>query len=289
MTKTLNIGFIGLGAIGHPVATNLVNSGYKLNLFKRPDQKSNLKTIRNASYYKSLAKIAELSEIIFLCLPNDNVVETILFKNNGLASNLKSERIIIDLSTINPEKAIEFANKLKLKNIYYVDSPVSGGTEGARNGTLTLFIGGNKKVMPDIRPILEVIGKNICYFGDSGKGQQVKVLNQILVATSFAGLAEAIKLGEAFNLPMEKVITALNQGAASSWALEHRSSAMLNKKYPLGFKLSLHHKDLEIALESSRKLNIDLIITTKIKEIEKRLIENGYGSEDISSLREYLS
>ena len=196
---------------------------------------------------------------------------------------------MIDFSTISPNKSISIHKRLSKKNIFYVDCPVSGGTEGAHKGSLSSFIGASKKECLSFEHIFEVLGKSINYFNGVGKGQQVKALNQILVAGTYAAVAEAMELGKLLDLPMDDVVAALKVGAANSWPLENRSKAMLIDKHPLGFKLELHHKDLAIAIDLAKSINIDLPIASKVKEIEQRLMQAGLGELDVSVLHRYIS
>ena len=152
-----------------------------------------------------------------------------------------------------------------------------------------MFIGASKKECLSFEHIFEVLGKSINYFNGVGKGQQVKALNQILVAGTYAAVAEAMKLGQLLELPMDDVVAALKVGAANSWPLENRSKAMLIDKHPLGFKLELHHKDLSIAIDLAKSINIDLPIASKVKEIEYRLMQAGLGELDVSVLHRYIS
>ena len=224
-----------------------------------------------------------------ICVTNDEAVESIFFGKNGIAGSLKPNTFVIDFSTIRPIKSIDIHKRLSKKNIFYVDCPVSGGTEGADEGTLSLFVGARKKECLSFVHIFEVLGKSINYFNGVGKGQQVKALNQILVAGTYAAVAEAMELGKILGLPMDDVIDALKVGAANSWPLENRSKAMLLDKHPLGFKLELHHKDLSIALDLAKSLNIELPITSRVKEIEQKLMQMGFGQLDVSVLHRYIS
>ena len=226
---------------------------------------------------------------LLICVTDDNAVESVLFGDNGVADSLKPKSFVIDFSTISPNKSISIHKRLSKKNIFYVDCPVSGGTEGAHKGSLSLFIGASKKECLSFEHIFEVLGKSINYFNGVGKGQQVKALNQILVAGTYAAVAEAMELGKLLDLPMDDVVAALKVGAANSWPLENRSKAMLIDKHPLGFKLELHHKDLAIAIDLAKSINIDLPIASKVKEIEQRLMQAGLGELDVSVLHRYIS
>ena len=224
-----------------------------------------------------------------ICVTDDNAVESVLFGDKGVAESLKPNSFVIDFSTISPNKSISIHKELNKKNILYVDCPVSGGTEGAHKGLLSLFIGASKKECVSFEHIFEVLGKSINYFNGVGKGQQVKALNQILVAGTYAAVAEAMELGKLLDLPMDDVVAALKVGAANSWPLENRSKAMLIDKHPLGFKLELHHKDLSIAIDLAKSINIDLPIASRVKEIEQSLMHDGLGELDISVLHRYIS
>jgi len=180
------------------------------------------------------------------------------------------------------------AERLAKRDIAYIDAPVTGGTEGAKAGTLTVLCGGDTAAVDKARPLLEVIGGSVHHFGDVGCGQQVKAINQVLVAGSYAAVAEAITLGQHLQLPMQQVVNALRQGAAGSWALEHRSQAMLNDDYPLGFKLALHHKDLGIALDAALQTGLKLPITEAVHDQEQTLMDAGLGNADVSALRRSL-
>ena len=281
----MKLAFIGLGAIGRPMSERLIDNGYELNLYNRNKQKKQ----DNRKYFVDPTEAVIDCDGLLICVTDDNAVESVLFGDNGVAESLKPNSFVIDFSTISPNKSISIHNELGKKNIFYVDCPVSGGTEGAHKGSLSLFIGASKKECLSFEHIFEVLGKSINYFNGVGKGQQVKALNQILVAGTYAAVAEAMELGKLLDLPMDDVIDALKVGAANSWPLENRSKAMLIDKHPLGFKLDLHHKDLTIALDLAESINIDLPVASRVKEIEKKLMQIGFGRLDVSVLHRYIS
>ena len=281
----MKLAFIGLGAIGKPMSERLIDNGYDLNLYKRDKLKNN----DQKKYFVNSIEAVTDCDGLLICVTDDNAVESVLFGDNGVADSLKPNSFVIDFSTISPNKSISIYKRLSKKNIFYVDCPVSGGTEGAHKGSLSLFIGASKKECLSFEHIFEVLGKSINYFNGVGKGQQVKALNQILVAGTYAAVAEAMELGKLLDLPMDDVVAALKVGAANSWPLENRSKAMLIDKHPLGFKLELHHKDLAIAIDLAKSINIDLPIASKVKEIEQRLMQAGLGGLDVSVLHRYIS
>ncbi len=279
------LGFIGLGAIGLPIAANLIAGGFKLRVHTRSRYAETHKKLKGAKSFSSPKEVSKGCDVLLLCVSDDKAVETVLFGENGADKSLEEGNIVIDLSTISPKKAKYFAKRLAKQNVVYLDAPVTGGTEGAEAGTLTIFLGGDEKSLRQVEHILNTIGNYIYPFGSIGKGQEVKALNQILVAGCYTAVAEALALGQRLELPMDIVVEALQKGAASSWALKNRSAAMLKNKYPLGFKLGLHYKDLCIALKTAEDAGLELPITNKVKEIEKELIKEGYKDYDVSVLR----
>ena len=281
----MKLAFFGIGAIGKPISERLIDNGYDLKLFKRNKHNDDYQK----KYFVEPIETVPECDGLLICVTDDDAVESVLFGENGVADFLKPNSFVIDFSTISPNKSKSIHQRLGRKNILYVDCPVSGGTEGARNGSLSLFVGATKKECLSFEHIFEVIGKSINYFNGVGKGQQVKALNQILVAGTYAAVAEAMELGKLLDLPMDDVVAALKVGAANSWPLENRSKAMLIDKHPLGFKLELHHKDLSIAIDLAKSINIDLPIASKVKEMEQRLMQAGLGELDVSVLHRYIS
>ena len=281
----MKLAFFGLGAIGKPMSRRLLDNGYSLNSYAR----KRINTLDQINYFIDPSDAVKNCDGLLICVTDDDAVESILFGENGVAGSLENNSFVIDFSTISPEKSISIHKRLGKNNVLYVDCPVSGGTEGARKGSLSLFIGASKKECLSFEKIFYVLGKSIKYFNGVGKGQQVKALNQILVAGTYAAVAEAMVLGKTLDLPMDDVIDALKVGAANSWPLENRSNAMLIDNHPLGFKLELHHKDLSIAIDLAKSINIDLPIASKVKEIEQKLMKMGFGGLDVSVLHRYFS
>ena len=281
------IGMVGLGALGLPMAVNLHQSGLNLQVHTRSRRAECDPRLAEARRCVSPAAAAENANVLLLCVSDDLAVKNVLFGLDGAANQLQPGSIVIDCSTISPKGAQQAAAQLQQMDVHYIDAPVTGGTEGARAGTLTVLVGGDAEVLAKARPVLEIIGSSIHHFGPVGCGQEAKAVNQILVAGSYAAVAEAIALGQRLGLPMKKVIAALKSGAAGSWALNHRSGSMLEEKYPLGFKMSLHRKDLVIALEAANTVELDLPITALVKELESELINRGYGDEDVSALHRW--
>ena len=283
----LSLGFVGLGALGLPMAINLHRAGFRLKVHTRSRTAETSPELRDAQRCSSPADASDDVDVLLLCVSDDAAVEEVLFGSDGAASKLQAGSVVLDCSTIAPATAERCAERLARQDVHYLDSPVTGGTEGAQRGSLTVLVGGASEPLERVRPILEVIGAAIHHFGAVGRGQQVKAVNQVLVAGSYAAVAEAVALGQQLDLPMQTVIDALKNGAAGSWALEHRSTAMLNGTYPLGFQLSLHHKDLGIALDSAEAVQLNLPVTRLVEQLERDLINNGHGDEDVSALHRW--
>ena len=283
----LSLGFVGLGALGLPMAINLHRAGFQMRVHSRSRKAENSPELEGAARCSSPAEASNGVDVLLLCVSDDAAVEEVLFGVEGAASKLSAGSVVLDCSTIAPATAQHCAELLAHQNVHYLDAPVTGGTEGAKRGSLTVLVGGVSEPFERVRSILEVIGSSIHHFGGVGRGQQVKAVNQVLVAGSYAAVAEAVALGQRLDLPMPQVIDALKNGAAGSWALEHRSSAMLEGSYPLGFRLSLHRKDLGIALDAAKTVQLDLPVTTLVEQLELDLIQNGHGDEDVSALHRW--
>ena len=284
----LSLGFIGLGALGLPIAANLCKAGLRLNVHTRSRNAEAAPELLGTRSCASPAETAETVDVLMLCVSDDTAVGNVLFGPNGAASTLRSGSVVVDCSTIAPATAMDCAELLGRQGVNYLDVPVTGGTEGAKAGTLTLLVGGEADALERVRPLLEVIGGTIHHFGPVGRGQQVKAVNQVLVAGSYAAVAEAMALGERLDLPMDQVLEALRGGAAGSWALTNRAAGMLVGSYPLGFRLALHHKDLGIALDAAESVQLELPISRLVKQLEHDLMQGGHGDEDVSALHRRL-
>ena len=290
MNSPAAVAMVGLGALGLPIAVNLRRAGYRLNVHTRSrlaESSAELVDDQGPTVTSSSSpqEAVHGCAVLLICVSDDAAVEAVLWGDGGAGYALTPGSLVIDCSTIAPATAAAMAKRLAEQNVHYIDAPVTGGTEGAKAGTLTVLCGGETKALAQARPLLEVIGDSIHHFGPVGSGQQVKAVNQVLVAGSYAAVAEAITLGQHLQLPMEQVVAALIGGAAGSWALQHRSAAMLADQYPLGFKLALHHKDLKIALAAAEEQQLELPLTQLVLEQESELMHQGLGNADVSALR----
>jgi 3-hydroxyisobutyrate dehydrogenase len=278
------IGFVGLGTMGAAMAANLRKAGFEVTVWNRtPGRAADLVT-QGAREAATPAAVAAASNVVVTCVSDTPDVEAVLFGEGGIASGLASGGLVIDCSTIAPAATRGFAERLAGQGIGYVDAPVSGGSEGARNATLTIFVGGEPDAVERARPILEALGKTITRFGPAGSGQAVKAVNQVIIAGEYLAVAEGLVLAMRAGLDPEAVVSALGGGVAGSWILANRSGRMIANDYPLGFRTSLHLKDLGIALEMARRLGVVLPVTALAAQLEGGLVAQGHGDEDMSNL-----
>ena len=285
--------FLGLGALGTPMALRLVGGGVPLTVHNRTRSSEEPVAEAGARRAATPAAAAAGAEILCLCLRDDRVVRAVLLGEGGepdpAIAGLAPGSLVVDFSTIAPATAEALAAALAERGVAYLDAPVTGGTEGAQAGTLAVLVGGSEEQLERARPLLELVGRSLHHFGPVGSGQRVKAVNQVLVAGSYAAVAEAMALGTRLGLPMEQVRRALVGGAAGSWALEHRAGNMLADTYPLGFQLALHRKDLAIALEEAAAVGLELPVCERVAAIEDLLIERGFGDEDVSALARWFA
>ena len=279
----METGFIRLGAMGKYMAINLSKAGYLKTVFNRTTKKTEIfKKEYKCLVSNSPSELATRCRLIIISVSRDQDVLDIV---KQLITKISSNSIIVDTSTTSSKTAKKATDLLKKVNSYFLDAPVSGGVEGAKNGTLAMMVGGEKQVLKEARPVLNVIAKNIVHIGPTGSGQATKAVNQIMAAGMNQAVTEALAFGEAMNLPMEKVIKIVSTGAAGNWFLDHRGETMLSGKFEPGFKLSLHQKDLSICQSMVGSISENALPIIEMTLIHyKKLIDDGYGDEDISAL-----
>jgi 3-hydroxyisobutyrate dehydrogenase len=276
------IGFVGLGTMGASMAANLLRAGANLTVWNRTPGRADALVAIGASEASSPAEVAANSEITVTCVSDTPDVEAVLFGAGGIAGGARAGHLVIDCSTISPDATLEFGRRLAEHGIAMVDAPVSGGSEGARLGTLTMFVGGEPADVDRARPVLEAMGKTITRLGPLGSGQSGKAVNQVILGGAYLGLAEGLILGMKAGLDPKLLVAALSGGSAQSWALTNRSGNMVADEYPLGFRLSLHRKDLGIALEMAGGSGVMLPLGMLVAALEDRLLAAGHGDEDMS-------
>ena len=276
------------------MACNLLQAGYSLTVFNRTASSCEPLQAAGARVASSPADAAREADVLLLCVSDDRAAEAVLLgpesgdDDKAAIHGLRPGSLVIDCSTISPATSRRLAAALAERAIRYLDAPVTGGTEGAQAGTLSVLVGGDARDLEQARPLLQVLGGAITHFGPVGAGQEATAVNQVLVAGSYAAVAEALQLAERLGLDRQHVVAALKGGAAGSWALEHRSSQMIHDHYPLGFKLALHRKDLAIALAAAEAKNLELPVSQLVAAMEDTLIAAGHGDLDVSALARWF-
>jgi 3-hydroxyisobutyrate dehydrogenase len=280
----MRVGFVGLGTMGGAMAANAARAGFEVSAWNRtPGRAAELADV-GVTVADSAAAVADASDAIITIVSDTPDVEAVLFGERGVAAGAKPGSLVIDMSTISPSATREFAGRLAKQDVAMLDAPVSGGSEGARKGTLSIFVGGAAADLERARPLLQSLGTTITHVGPIGSGQAVKAVNQVILAGTYLGVAEGIVLALKSGLDVEQVVAALSGGAAQSWVLTNRSGRMLENDYPLGFKVALHRKDLGIALGMARELGAALPVSALCEAIEAGLMGQGHAEDDMSAV-----
>lgn len=290
MTATQpTLGYIGLGNMGGPMAVRLRNAGFTLNVYGRNRDRLKSALAAGAVECESPKAVAERSDIVFTCLTDTAAVENVVFEPNGLAAGAKAESFIVDMSTISPDATIAMAARLREKSgMQWIDAPISGGTVGATDGTLSIFVGGRAEDFAFVRPVLQHVGRNITMMGPLGSGQTTKLINQIIVCCSVAMLAEACGLAERAGLDVTAVPAALAGGRADSAAMKAYWMRLANRDYtPLSTVTSIL-KDIDLVQAAARRVGAVLPLTSAVREYNQLLVNAGYAGEDLTALARLL-
>lgn len=275
--------------MGGPMAENLIKAGFEVTVHNRTRSREGSLEALGAARAASPAEAASEVEIVLVCVSDTSDVESVLLDpETGAISGLKKGALVIDCSSITPEATRRIARAFRARGIGFVDAPLSGGSERAIHGTLTIMCGGSEDDYERAQPVLQVIGNKATRIGPVGCGQIAKVANQVVITGTFMALAEALILAYKAGADPERVVEAIGGGGASSWVLHNRSEKMLKDDYPLGFRLRLHRKDLGIALETARECKVPVPIASLVATIEDSLIAQGYGDEDMSNLARFV-
>jgi len=278
----MKVAMIGLGAMGTGMAANIAKSGYEIQVWNRTARTAQkLAEELKVQAVSSIQQLTVNADIILICVSADKDVLEVV---TAMLGSVKPGSIVIDTSTVSSDTAKTAAKLLASQQVDFLDAPVSGGVEGAKKGTLAMMVGGDKKVLEKARPVLEAISARIIYMGDTGAGQGTKAVNQIMAAGINQAVTEALAFAQAEGLPLEKVIDVVSGGAAGNWFLSHRGLSMVKEQYQPGFKLALHHKDLNICLTMAEKNSADLELVRKTIKDYQQLMSEGFGDEDISAL-----
>jgi 3-hydroxyisobutyrate dehydrogenase len=276
------VGFIGLGAMGMGMARNLHRAGLLAAVWNRTASKAQaLAAELGTKAVDSVAELPALCDIIVMCVSADADVLDVI---DALLPSVSANTLVIDCSTVSADTARSATHRLRERGADFLDAPVSGGVEGARDGTLAIMVGGDEAAFERARPVLEALGRTITHFGPSGSGQAAKATNQIMCAGVIQAVAEAMAFAKSQDLPLDKLIDTLGKGAGSSWYFVHRAPNIVKNSYPAGFKVRLHEKDLKICRAMAARFGVQLPLIEMTLVHYRRLIEQGHGDEDISTL-----
>jgi 2-hydroxy-3-oxopropionate reductase len=277
----MKVGFIGLGIMGAPMAGHLLAGGHELFVYAR---KSVPQELAAATACKSSKEVAEKADVIITMVPDTPDVNEVLFGANGVASGLSAGKIVVDMSSISPTETKRFAARINELGCQYLDAPVSGGQLGAKGATLTIMVGGSEETFAKVKPLFDLMGKNITLVGPNGAGQTCKVANQIIVATTIEAVGEALLFASKAGADPAKVRQALMGGFASSKILEVHGERMIKRNFEPGFRIELHTKDLGLALNGARELKLSLPVTAICAQLFNACSAAGGAKWDHSAM-----
>ena len=276
---TIRVGVVGLGIMGTGMAKNVLAAGFTTTVQNRTHAKTEPLAALGASVATTPAELAAVSDIVLICVSDTADVEAVLFGEEGVSAGISSGALVIDASTIAPAATRAFAARLHAAGVAFVDAPVSGGSEGAAKGILSIMVGGEADDVERARPVLEAIGRTITHVGPVGAGQTCKLVNQVLVVGNMLAVSEALLLAEAGGLDLATTIEAVAGGAAGSWMLSNRGPQVVADDWRPGFTIDLQQKDLRLVLEAADDLGVPLIGTATIFQLYRTLQQAGLGAE----------
>ena len=279
-----SIGFIGLGIMGMPMARNLIRAGFKVTVYNRNKSKAEQLANEGVRRADSLKELAETSSIVITIVSDTPDVESIILGKTGLIVYIKTGSVIIDMSTISPQVTREIARRLGEKNVHMLDAPVSGGEQGAIDGTLSIMVGGEAEILERCRSVFEVMGENIVHVGTNGMGQTVKLINQILVAGTLNAVAEALVFARSQDVDLIQAIDAVKGGAAGSWQLSNLAPRIIERDFQPGFMVDLIQKDLRLVMEATELNCVPLPVTSFIHQMFFSLQSTGEGKNGTQAL-----
>jgi 3-hydroxyisobutyrate dehydrogenase len=276
---TEKIGFIGLGIMGQGMAHNLLKAGFDLTVWNRTPAKADALVAEGAKAAASLAELGATCDMIITCVSDTPDVEAVIVGESGILHTLRPGALVIDMSTISPQATREIAAKLAEKGAHMLDAPVSGGSEGAAKGTLSIMVGGDAGQYERALPVFQAMGKTITHVGEIGAGQTVKLVNQILVVVNALAMSEALLFAQAGGLDLQKALQAVAGGAAGSWMLSNRGPQILARDWRPGFTIDLQQKDLRLVLEAAAQLGVPTLATSLVTNLYRGLQQQGLGGE----------
>lgn len=279
----MKLGFIGLGIMGSPMAGHLIKGGHEVHLYSLPSVPQAL-VDAGGKACASGKEVARNADVIITMVPDTPDVERALFAEGGIAEGLSKGKIVVDMSSIAPVQTKEFARRINELGCEYLDAPVSGGDVGAKNATLSIMVGGRQETFDKIKPVFELMGKNITLVGGNGDGQTCKVANQIVVALTIGAVAEGLLFASKAGADPAKVRQALMGGLATSRILDILGERMINRNFDPGFRIALHQKDLNLALQSARAIGMALPNTATCQELFNSCVAHGGAAWDHSGM-----
>ncbi|MFT9248418.1 2-hydroxy-3-oxopropionate reductase [Lentilactobacillus hilgardii] len=283
----MKIGFVGLGIMGKPMAKNLVKAGHEVTVFDFNESAVKELVAVGAKAATSGKETASGQEVVFTMVPNSPNVEAALFGENGIAEGLSEGQTVIDMSSINPLASQNFAKRLVKFGVGFLDAPVSGGEPKAIDGSIAFMVGGDKILFDKYEEILGVMGGSVTYVGAVGAGNTTKLTNQIIVALNIAAVSEGFSLAQKAGLDPEMVFNAIHTGLAGSTVMDAKVPMIINRNFEPGFRIDLHIKDLQNALDTSHSLNVSLPLTSEIMEIMQSVKVHGDGQNDHSAVAKF--
>jgi 2-hydroxy-3-oxopropionate reductase len=278
------IGFIGLGVMGVPMAGNLLEAGHPLVVHSRSPEPVEALAEAGAETASSPREVAERADVVITMLPDSPAVEAVVLGEDGVLAGASAGDLLVDMSTIHPTVSVAIAQAAAERGVAALDAPVSGGDVGAQQGILSIMVGGEAADFERARPLFEVLGKTIVHVGEAGAGQVVKACNQVVVAVTIAAVSEALVLGSKAGVDPERILDVLGGGLAGNKVMEMRRRNFLEHDFTPGFRIDLHHKDLNIALESGDAYGVPLPVTSLVQQYMRALRAKGHGGDDHSGL-----
>ena len=281
----MKVAVIGLGTMGAPMAANLLRGGFQVVVHNRTRAREEALVLQGASRAASPKEAAAGCDAVLTCVSDTPDAESVLLDPaNGVVAGAPRGSLVIDCSTIAPSGARRIAEKLAEKGVGFVDAPVSGGSEGAIKATLAIMCGGSEEDFRRAKPVLDKLGRSVVHVGPVGCGQIAKAVNQVVIAGTYQAIAEGLCFALKAGADPARVVAAIENGAAQSWVLANRSKNMRDDRYPLGFRVRLHRKDLAIALQTAREVGLPLPVASYVAAVEDGLMAQGHGDEDMSAI-----
>ena len=273
------VGFIGLGIMGSGMVRNLLAAGHEVTVWNRTRARADALAEAGAARCDSPAAVAERNDVVLVCVSDTPDVEAVVFGADGVASGLRPGGLVVDHSTISPVATIEFAAAIEARGGSWLDAPISGGSEGAAKGTLSIMIGGDPDQIERVRPFLDAMGSTITHVGPQGAGQLAKAVNQVLVVVTQLAVSEGLLLAQAGGIDLSRTLAAVEGGAAGSWMLSNRGPQMIDRDWRPGFTIDLQQKDLRIALETAHAYGVPLLGTSLVHQLYRGLQQQGLGDD----------